>query len=85
MIHGATIGEWTSNICHETDYHRCDVSNESQAHCLCECPVSKQIWLKLLHLMALIGTRGSFTWEIVLWASLNEKGFLYEQNQSTGI
>ena len=73
---GVAVGTWLRFGGLPPDCTGCGYFAESQRHCLWDCPLAQQIWIRILRLLPREGQL--FTWGAVSWGSLTGPGVGYE-------
>ena len=78
MAHrGTAVGTWLSYGGRPPDCTGCDFPSESQRHCLWDCPLTQQIWLRILRLMTWIEGQ-QISCGAVAWGTLSGPAMGYE-------
>ena len=72
------MGTWLSYGGRPPDCSGCGHPQETQSHCLWDCPLAQQIWRRILRLYSYRGGEHIFTWGAVAWSTLSGPALGYE-------
>ena len=72
------VGTWLRFGGRPPDCSGCDHPQESQRHCLWDCPLAQQIWRRILRIFSYAGATQTFTWGAAAWGTLSGPALGYE-------
>ena len=80
---GTAVGVWLAYGGHSPACSRCGYAQESQRHCLWDCPLAQQIWRRILRLFAGTTEAQTFTWGAAAWITRSGPALRYETEISS--
>ena len=75
---GTAVGVWLAFGGHSPVCVGCGHGQETQRHCLWDCPAAQQVWMRVLRLFGSSVHGMVFTWGAVAWSTLSGPALGYE-------